>query len=135
MACFLVPTTEAIVTTIVKRHVDAKDAKLEAAGQETSVEKAQAAGKLSLHTKLKWLNNMLWGGALLLLLEHIWHGEITLFFPFFTASPAAVLGEMATVGVAMAVFVSAIWAIGCFAIDHIPALNKFVAKRSAGACA
>ena len=35
--------------------------------------------------KLKWLSYLLWGGALLLCFEHIWHGEVVPFFPFLTA--------------------------------------------------
>ena len=58
---------------------------------------------------------MLWGGSALLAFEHIWHGEVTPWFPFLTAAgnpedAMAMLHEMATTGVAMAVLVTAVWA-------------------------
>jgi hypothetical protein len=65
--------------------------------------------------KLKWLSWLLWGGAVLLMFEHLWHGEITPWFPFLTAAanPADMVEmfhEMATVGVTMALIVTAAWA-------------------------
>ncbi len=103
MACFLVPTTEAIVTTAVKKAVDHK-------AEKTSAEITNPFIK-----RLNWLNNMLWGGSALLAFEHVWHGEVTPWFPFLTnaANPedlAEMLNEMATSGVGMAVLVTAVWA-------------------------
>ena len=102
MACFLVPTAEAVVTTVVKK---------------TAGEKAvrENADKHPFFKKIKWLNNMLWGGAALLAFEHVWHGEVVPWFPFLTAAadPAdasEMLHEMATSGVAMAALVTAVWA-------------------------
>jgi hypothetical protein len=51
-----------------------------------------------------------------LALEHIWHGEVIPWPPFLTAmkNPADVtpmLHEMATIGVAMAIAVTIVWAI------------------------
>jgi len=65
---------------------------------------------------LSWLNKMLWGGTILLALEHIWHGEVVLWPPFLTAMEtpsevAPMLHEMATFGVAMAITVTAVWGI------------------------
>ena len=57
MACFLVPTTEAIVTTVIKKVADKK-------GSDNIFIK-----------KMGWLNNMLWGGSALLAFEHVWHGD------------------------------------------------------------
>ena len=59
---------------------------------------------------------MLWGGSGLLAFEHLWHGEISPFFPFLTAASdptdrAEMLHEMATSGSAMAVTVTAVWAV------------------------
>ena len=68
MACFLVPTTEAIVTTVIKHAADKK-------GSDNIFIK-----------KMGWLNNMLWGGSALLAFEHVWHGEVTPWFPFLTAA-------------------------------------------------
>jgi hypothetical protein len=59
---------------------------------------------------------MLWGGSILLAFEHLWHGEIVPWPPFLTAmsNPADVgpmLHEIATVGTAMAVTITVIWAL------------------------
>ncbi len=111
MACFLVPTAEAIVVTAVnklseKREKDAKPEEFEA-GEVTGV---------SFHDKVKWLQNMLWGGSALLAFEHMWHGEIVPWFPFLTAAEtpaglAEMLQEMATAGVTMAALVTAVWGL------------------------
>lgn len=66
---------------------------------------------------------MLWGGSALLAFEHIWHGEVTPWFPFLTAAgnpedAMAMLHEMATTGVAMAVLVTAVWA-GMVAVSNV----------------
>jgi hypothetical protein len=108
MACFTVPVAEAIVTTIVQKVVEKREKK-------TGVAKSGGIG-LTWSKRLGWLNKMLWGGSLLLALEHVWHGEIIASPPFLTAmqnpeDTATMLHEIATVGVTMAVVVTAIWAI------------------------
>jgi len=95
MACFLVPGSEAVVTTIIQKVI----------GKERSEK-----------IKLKWLNIMLWGGVILLAIEHIWHGEVVPWPPFLTAmeNPEDVgpmLHEMATVGAAMAIAVTLTWVV------------------------
>jgi flagellar biosynthesis protein FlhB len=112
MACFLVPAAEAVAAMIITRSVRAGEKKTETAGTVH----IGTEGKLPFSRKLKWLTNMLWGGAVLLAFEHVWHGEVTPWFPFLTAasSPtdaAAMLREMSAVGVGMAVLVTAVWAI------------------------
>ena len=67
---------------------------------------------------------MLLGGAVLLLFEHIWHGRPFPGFPFLTAmqSPgdaSAMLHEMATIGVGMAVLVTAVWFVVCKVADSL----------------
>lgn len=114
MACFLVPTTEAIVTTILEKKLKSKEKKQ---GEENK------KSIVSFSKKLKWLNNMLWGGAILLAFEHIWHGEVVPFFPFLTAASnssdaAEMLHEMATTGVMMAVLVTIVW-IGMVIVSAI----------------
>lgn len=113
MACFLVPTTEAIITTIAQKALAKKEANMEVhhEGASEVVEKSHS----SFSRKLKWLNNMLWGGSALLALEHVWHGEVVPWFPFLTAandpsSRSEMFHEMATVGVTMALLVTAVWA-------------------------
>ena len=104
MACFIVPATEAIVTTVAQKVIKKKE------GNNKS------ETKIRFSEKLKWLNGMLWGGSGLLAFEHLWHGEITPFFPFLTAAndpadAAEMLHEMSTVGVSMALLVTAVWAV------------------------
>lgn len=98
MACFLVPTTEAIVTTVIKKVGDKN-------GSDNMFIK-----------KMGWLNNMLWGGSALLAFEHVWHGEVTPWFPFLTAAAdpadaAEMIHEMSTSGVAMAILVTLAWVV------------------------
>ena len=102
MACFVVPTAEAIVTSIVKK----------AAGKAVTEENSH---KHPFIKRLGWLNNMLWGGSALLAFEHIWHGEVTPWAPFLTgaantAAASEMIGEMMTSGVAMAALVTVAWA-------------------------
>ena len=51
---------------------------------------------------------MLWGGSLMLIVDHIINGEVTWMYPFFTALETeggglVMLNEMLTVGVPMSV--------------------------------
>lgn len=113
MACFIVPATEAIVTTVVSKVSKNKKNK------NGSFEKDRV-DHVSFTNRLDRLNGLLWGGSGLLAFEHLWHGEIQPFFPFLTAasdagSAAGMLYEMATSGTAMAVVVTAAWAVSVLA--------------------
>lgn len=123
MACFIVPATEAVVTTVIKKVVRSKEDKnLEhkdngnvSDEEHMSAGESHAAGEIRFSEKLGWLNGMLWGGSGLLAFEHLWHGEIVPYFPFLTnavnaADRAEMLSEMATSGVGMAVLVTLVWA-------------------------
>ena len=131
MACFLVPMGEAIVTTVVQKVIEKK---------EKNVTRAEGTTKTGLtwSRKLSWLNKMLWGGTALLGLEHLWHGEVVLSPPFLTAmkNPANIapmLREAATVGVAMALFVTVIWAILILVVElKNKALNEMEVKPGRG---
>jgi hypothetical protein len=108
MACFLVPAGEAIVTTVVQKVVENREKKV-------GGERGEKTG-LNWSRKLGWLNKLLWGGTVLLALEHVWHGEVVPWPPFLTAmeNPADVapmLHELATIGVVMAITVTVIWGI------------------------
>ena len=125
MACFIVPATEAVVTTIVQKAVKKKE-------DSAGIEKI-----LRFSEKLKWLNGMLWGGSGLLAFEHLWHGEITPFFPFLTAAndpadTAEMLHEMATSGTSMAALVTLVWLGVVFVTNRISATQKNE-KQKAGA--
>ncbi len=103
MACFLVAAAVGVVTTALGNKVPEK-------------------------YHIGWLNIMIWGSVLALLVEHIWHGEIVPWFPFLTAmnSPAdtaAMLYEMGTIGVGMLITVVAIWAIAVYIYN-----NKILSK-------
>lgn len=116
MACFLVPVAEAIITTAVTKAAKSKETESAVQNNETDSSYIEAGTKISFTRKLKWLTNMLWGGSVLLAFEHVWHGEVVPWFPFLTAAsnPAdatAMLHEMSTVGVSMAVLVTAVWAV------------------------
>ena len=52
MACFIVPAVEAVVTTALTKHIEKNEK------EETKVETG-----IPFSRKLKWLNNMLWGGS------------------------------------------------------------------------
>ena len=87
MACFLVPAAEAVVATIATKVVEKKEAG--AQRTETNDAALEMPEKLPFSRKLKWLTNLLWGGSVLLAFEHVWHGEVTPFFPFLTAAADA----------------------------------------------
>lgn len=116
MACFLVPTTEAIIMTVVTKLVKSGE-KEPAAGKGAvpgKIAAPDAEAKIPFSRKLKWLTNLLWGGSFLLAYEHLWHGEVVPWFPFLTAAEnpqdaATMLHEMSTVGVSMAILVTAFW--------------------------
>ena len=113
MACFIVPAVEAVVTTIAVKAIEKKE--LSAASAPTAQETVHAP-KTSFSRRLKWLRNLLWGGCALLCFEHVWHGEVVPWFPFLTAAAdaadrAEMFHEMATVGVCMALIVTAVWGV------------------------
>ena len=130
MACFVVPAVEAIVIAAAAKSAQVKEEKARLNGGETFAVRE----KIPFSRKLKWLRNMLLGGSALLAFEHVWHGEITAWFPFLTAAgnpadTAEMLHEMATVGVAMAVLVTAVW--GCMLLVT-DAIEKRTAKTPSG---
>ncbi|NLB60831.1 MAG: hypothetical protein GX802_00120 [Clostridiales bacterium] len=108
MCCFAAPLVEAVVVTVVKKAVEKKENKAEV--------NCKTPKKSMWVKKLSWLNNMLWGGVLLLLIEHVWHGEIVPWPPFLTAmktpeSTAEMLREIAIYGTSMSVLITAVWAV------------------------
>jgi len=96
MCCFLVPLTQAAVTSVARKI-----------GQK-------------LNSNSIWMQNlptlekMLWGGSVMLVIDHIINGELTWAFPFFTAlnevgGADAMLHELAVTGVAMSAVITALW--------------------------
>ena len=86
--CFLVPLTQAVVTTVYR--VCAKQT-------DTFVGR-----------NLKTLELMLWGGSIMLVVDHLVNGE------FFAWNPM----ELLTVGLPMSLAVTAIWAVFCYAKER-----------------
>lgn len=133
MACLLVPAAEAAAVTLLERRVAAReDAAAHRAEEPANIEQLIFGGSIPLARKLRWLSGLLWGGSALLALEHVWHGEISPFFPFLTAlsSPSealVMLREMATVGVGMAVLVTLVWVVGCVVAERAA---RLVAARA-----
>lgn len=133
MACFTVPAAEAIITTIAGKIIENKEKKMALSGAVSTKaeDNSEENPKIKFSTKLGWLNKMLWGGSALLAFEHVWHGEVVPFFPFFTAVEngelSEMLHEMATAGVSMALLVTAVWGI-MVGVSSI--IEKNAAKRS-----
>jgi hypothetical protein len=80
--------------------------------------------------------NMLWGGVILLCVEHMWHGEVVPFPPFLTAmnDPTEIpvmLGEMGTVGVGMAVLVTIVWFVVTIIADMVVKRQRATAAEGA----
>lgn len=101
MACFLVPMAQAIATTIYRKH------------NSSSIYSPEAA---ILKHEIPALEKMLWGGTVMLIVDHIINGEIMFRFPFFTAFTQAggteiFLKELLTVGLPMSIVLTAAWAL------------------------
>lgn len=132
MACFLVPAAEAVITTVVSKVMQSKESSPETVHISLEDSTVIEAVKIPFSQKLKWLNNLLWGGSALLAFEHIWHGEVVLWFPFLSAAGnpldmAEMLHEMSTAGVTMAVLVTAVWG-GMLAVSN--AVEKRAVKSA-----
>ena len=88
---------------------------------DETVEKRE---RIPFSSKMRWLNGLLWGGSGLLAFEHLWHGEVTPFFPFLTAMKnkddmMEMFKEMATVGVCMALLITFVWIVVCVVADSL----------------
>ena len=98
MACFVVPLVQAVATSALRKW-DKKDS--------------------FVGRNLASLELMLWGGTVMLIVDHIINGELTWRFPFFTALGETggwqiMLREMLTVGVPMSVVITLVWATYAF---------------------
>lgn len=82
MSCFVVPLAQAVATTICRKAIGNSNGNV-------------------WNAQLPTLEKMLWGGSLVLIVDHIAHGELFFFS----------LKEMLTVGVPMSVVVTLVWAI------------------------
>ena len=123
MACFMVSAATAAVVEVAGRYELKKEKRTEEEGVQ-KLEGQPNRSVIPLSVKLRWLRNMLLGGVVLLLFEHIWHGEVTPWFPFLTAmsdslDTAEMLHEMTTVGFGMVFAVFIVWIGVCVAVDSI----------------
>ena len=108
MSCFLVPLVQAAVTTLYRKR------------NQKSIDNGQG-GILKRH--IPALEKMLWGGSVMLVVDHIINGELTWRFPFFTALTAeggasVFWGEILTVGVPMSVVITLVWIIYALAKER-----------------
>jgi hypothetical protein len=97
MACFLAPTTAAMIVSAVRK-------------------------KIPLKYHINWLISMLWGGVIMLAVEHVSHGEVVLYPPFLTAGFMEVLPEIIKVGVPMTLTITVVWLVMVFVAEKL--LNK-----------
>ena len=128
MACFIVPLTQAVATTIYRKHREkvTNTQSLTRSHQQRGPQRTRfewGAEHVVTNTQLKTLEQMLWGGSLMLIVDHIINGEVTYMYPFFTALETeggglVMLREMLTVGVPMSVLVTLVWAVYCYAIER-----------------
>jgi len=86
MACFLAPMSAAIIGSAVRKKIPAR-------------------------YHFNWLLSMLWGGVVMLIVEHISHKEVILYPPFFTAGLTEMLPEILRVGVSMIIGVVLVWGV------------------------
>ena len=86
MACLLVPAATTIVTTTLRQ-------------------------KFPAELRLDWLNIMLWGGVVMLIVDHVLSGEIIFMPPFFTAGIDKISAELLTVGLPMTLATVFVWAV------------------------
>ena len=99
MSCFIVPLAQAIATSAYRR-LNSKSI------NEPSVFKHHVPA----------LEKMLWGGSVMLIVDHAINGELTWKFPFLTALDGvggadAVMHELLCVGLPMSIAITAVWAV------------------------
>lgn len=137
MACFLVPGAEAIVVTAAYFIAKKAEMKIQTPKLAEGNKFESEDGKITWSKRLSWLMGLLWGGVILLAFEHFWHGEVVPFPPFLSAmaSPddtAEMLHEMATVGVSMAITVTAVWGVACAFVEaKVKSAKKALQKNAA----
>lgn len=100
---------QAIATTACRKHY------------ETAVNDS-ASPVLLRH--LPGLEKMLWGGTVMLIVDHVINGELMFSFPFFSAlaqegGAMTMLREMLTVGLPMSIVLTAVWALAVI-LKHRP---------------
>ena len=123
MACFTVPAVEAVVVAVAAKIIEKKEKEPVTVNLPTEGGHTETVQKTPFSRKLKWLSWLQLGGCVLLMFEHIWHGEIVPWFPFLAAmsnpaDAAEMFHEMATVGVTMAILTTVVW-IGMLIVSSL----------------
>lgn len=95
MACFIAPLVQAAATSALRKW-----------GRKDGF----------IGRNLASLELMLWGGSVMLIVDHIINGELTWRFPFFTAlgesgGGAVMLREILTVGLPMCLVITLVWVV------------------------
>ena len=93
MSCFLVPLAEAVVVSTIRKGNDKKV-------------RSENARPLMRH--LPTLEKMLWGGSVMLVVDHAVNGELTAFS----------WRDILTVGVPMAAVLTAVWIAYALIVEH-----------------
>lgn len=111
MACFVAPTSVAVVTTLFRK-------------------------KFPKRWHISWLNTMIWGGAAALAVEHVAHREIVPWPPFLTAMSSSsetmtMLHEMAVVGGTMTVVLFLAWFAMVIVYNSFPETMVSLQRRMA----
>ena len=121
MACFVVSAAAGVGVAVARHVVKHNEKKKELAGTAPKIEKFGSDTKWS--KKLAYLELMLFAGSFILAIEHIIHGEIVPWPPFFTAAIEGTLSEMfyemGTVGTTMLGILVVAWAIGVLVFDYL----------------
>lgn len=103
MACFLTPAAAAIVTTSVRKKIPAK-------------------------YHFDWLIMMLWGGVIMLIVDHLLNGEIIFYPPFLTANFYEVFSEIIRIGLPMTISIILMWGIIVLVANKLVRIRKKKAK-------
>ena len=111
MACFLIPLAQAVVTSAYRKF--------------NSKSISESAG---MKHHIPALEKMLWGGSVMLIVDHILSGELSWKFPFFTAfnevgGAEVFFRELLGVGVPMSLAISVVWAVYTFVKMRRPAVE------------
>jgi len=99
MACFVAPLTAAIAAGSIKKRIPAK-------------------------YHIEWLLAMLSGGVAWLVPEHIYHGEVVFYPPFFTAGIDKIIPEILKIGIPMVLVPMLAWLV-VLAISNFFKSKKF----------
>jgi len=84
MACFVAPATVVVITQIAKKKIPPK-------------------------YHVERLLYMLWGGVLMLIVDHVANKEVVPYFPFFTASWQEMWPEILRIGIPMTIIIFVVW--------------------------